>query len=211
MTMLSPRWIKVLRDLASNRMRTLLVVLSIAVGVFAVGSVSSVFILLQKDLNTDYQSSNPHVAVIYSDYFDEDMVYAARKIPGVSAAEGRSSYSGQVELPDGSLYPISIQEIQDIGEITVDQVRLESGSPTLDRKEIYIDRTGLEKLPVQPGDDIRIQLSDQRTRQLRVNGVVHDVAAFSTLFSGTIYAYVSPETMEWLRGTSLYDQLLITV
>ena len=38
--MFSPRWRKVLRDLWGNRRRTLLVVLSIAVGVFAVGTVA---------------------------------------------------------------------------------------------------------------------------------------------------------------------------
>ena len=36
----SPRWNKVLRDLWGNKVRTLLVALSIAIGVFAVGVVS---------------------------------------------------------------------------------------------------------------------------------------------------------------------------
>ena len=35
--MLDPRWNKVLRDLWNNKLRTFLVVISIAVGVFAVG------------------------------------------------------------------------------------------------------------------------------------------------------------------------------
>ena len=38
--MLSPRWRKVLRDLWINKTRTLLVVLSIAVGVFDVGMIA---------------------------------------------------------------------------------------------------------------------------------------------------------------------------
>ncbi len=38
--MIRPRWRKVLRDLWSNKTRTLLVVLSIAVGVFAVGTIA---------------------------------------------------------------------------------------------------------------------------------------------------------------------------
>jgi putative ABC transport system permease protein len=35
------RWIKVWRDLWSNRSRTVLVILSIAVGVFAIGMIAS--------------------------------------------------------------------------------------------------------------------------------------------------------------------------
>ena len=38
----SPRWNKVLRDLWGNKVRTLLVALSIAIGVFAVGGRSPV-------------------------------------------------------------------------------------------------------------------------------------------------------------------------
>ena len=38
--MIPPRWRKVLRDLWSNKTRTILVVLSIAVGVFAVGMIA---------------------------------------------------------------------------------------------------------------------------------------------------------------------------
>ena len=39
--MLSPRWHKVLSDLWGNKTRTVLVVLSIAVGVFALGMIIS--------------------------------------------------------------------------------------------------------------------------------------------------------------------------
>lgn len=39
--MLRPRWRKVLRDVWYNRSRTVIVVLSIAVGVFAVGMIFS--------------------------------------------------------------------------------------------------------------------------------------------------------------------------
>ena len=42
--MLNPRWRKVLRDLWGNKTRTALVVLSIAVGVFAVGMIASLLV-----------------------------------------------------------------------------------------------------------------------------------------------------------------------
>ncbi len=46
--MLKPRWRKVLGDLWSNKTRTLLVVLSIAVGVFAVGMVGGARVMLRQ-------------------------------------------------------------------------------------------------------------------------------------------------------------------
>ncbi len=49
-----PRWRKVWRDMWNNKQRTLLVVLSIAVGVFAIGTIATAHIILQRDLNGEY-------------------------------------------------------------------------------------------------------------------------------------------------------------
>ncbi len=43
----TPRWAKVLADLTENKTRTLLVVLSIAVGVFAVGMVTDTYLVTE--------------------------------------------------------------------------------------------------------------------------------------------------------------------
>ena len=48
--MLSIRWGKVWRDLWGNKARTLLVVLSTAVGIFAFGTVASARILINREL-----------------------------------------------------------------------------------------------------------------------------------------------------------------
>ena len=52
--MFSPRWNKVIRDLWVNKTRTILVVLSIAVGVFAVGTVAHMQVIVSDDLNQSY-------------------------------------------------------------------------------------------------------------------------------------------------------------
>ena len=56
--MLSPRWKKVQRDLWTNRARTLLVVASIAVGIFAVGVVQHIRTVVLDEMQTVYDQSN---------------------------------------------------------------------------------------------------------------------------------------------------------
>ena len=51
---MTTRWIKVWRDLWSNRSRTILVVLSIAVGVFAIGMITSTQQALNQSLSEQY-------------------------------------------------------------------------------------------------------------------------------------------------------------
>src|SRR5512143_594766 len=101
MFLIAPRWMKVWADLWSNRVRTLLVVLSIAAGVFAVGLISGGFVILLRDLDADYRSVNPHVATILTQPVDDDTVAAAENVPGVSRAEGRALLSARVRIGGG--------------------------------------------------------------------------------------------------------------
>ncbi len=59
-----PRWSKVFHDLWDHKGRTLLVMLTIAVGVFAVGFVGNMFFLMLPDLDNNYQVANPHAAIL---------------------------------------------------------------------------------------------------------------------------------------------------
>src|SRR5215208_265079 len=89
--MLNPRWRKVLGDLWSTKTRTILVVLSIAVGVFAVGMIAGSQAMLQHDLAVASAASNPASASINTnDSFDDELVHTIRRMPGVDDAEGRS-------------------------------------------------------------------------------------------------------------------------
>ncbi len=49
-----PRWNKVLRDLWGNKLRSLLVVLSIAVGVLAVGTIAHMSVIVSRNLLAPY-------------------------------------------------------------------------------------------------------------------------------------------------------------
>ena len=94
--MLSPRWRKVLRDLWSNTTRTLLVVLSIAVGVFAIGMVGGSRVILIRDLTDTWMAVNPASATLSTEAFGDALVQVVRKMPGVGAAEARRTISVRV-------------------------------------------------------------------------------------------------------------------
>jgi putative ABC transport system permease protein len=87
--MLSPRWRKILRDLWHNKIRTVIVVLSIAVGVFAVGMIVTTQIVLTQDMDSSYQDTNPASAFLYPEPFDDELVETVRRMDAVRDAEGR--------------------------------------------------------------------------------------------------------------------------
>ena len=72
--MLRPRWRKVLSDLWGNKSRSLLVIASIAVGLIAVGMITSMRIILTEDMSAGYTAINPANLHISLSPFDTNFV-----------------------------------------------------------------------------------------------------------------------------------------
>jgi putative ABC transport system permease protein len=209
--MIQPRWRKVLHDLWDNKTRSLLVILTIAVGVFAVGTVSSTFTILLGDMNADYRSINPSSVAIYTSPFGDNLLEIVVKMPEVAAVEGRTSLSTKLVQP-GEKFPVNLVGIPPIDEIDIDRLRLERGRDVRrGEHEILIERTVLQTLDVALGDTLTLELLDGGTRQVRVVGVVHDLNNAPLAFSGVLSAYTDRDTLVWLGGQEKYTQLNLLV
>ncbi|MBN1887224.1 MAG: ABC transporter permease [Thermoflexales bacterium] len=211
--MIGPRWSKVWADLWGNRVRTALVILSIAVGTFAVGLIAGFGAVVEGDMQADFQAANPHHAVISSTPFDSELLRAVQRLPGVARAEGRSLLSARIRGQAGDWQPVQIVAIPPLDEMQIDCLRLVDGTdrPVWAEREMLVERGGLLLLPARPGDRLTIELPSRKTRSLRVAGVVHDATRFPALFSGQLTVFVSPDTLEWLGGSREYNQMLIMV
>ncbi len=83
--MFKPSWNKILADLWENKVRTLLVVLSIAVGVFAVGTIAGAYVMIPADMGSSYASCNPANIELWTDPLDTDLIRAIGHLDGVAA------------------------------------------------------------------------------------------------------------------------------
>ena len=84
-----PRWRKVKADLLDNKLRTFLIVASIAVGVFAVGTIGNSHMIVSSDITVGYAAARPANIQISTDLFGEDLARSIARMPGVGDAEGR--------------------------------------------------------------------------------------------------------------------------
>ena len=80
--MIGPRWRKIIKDITSNPWRTILVMSTIGIGALAVGFVTTLYVRVLGDMDKDYQSANPHSAIIYTDSFTSDLLPSLAKLPG---------------------------------------------------------------------------------------------------------------------------------
>src|SRR5512139_2782034 len=139
---MSSRWKKVWADFWGNKSRTLLTIITIMVGVFAVGFNSNMKYYMNQSMEEDYQSANTSEATVYAYPMDDDMVKAAREVPGVDAVEVRSSASGQVILSKGTPIAIQFTSLKNPAALTLNQLKPVKGEtvlPPLHNKEILVD------------------------------------------------------------------------
>ena len=71
-------------------MRTLIVALAIAVGVYAVGVVLNTREILVREYHSDQAGARVPSAILYTQPFDDDLAANLADLPLVAAAEGRS-------------------------------------------------------------------------------------------------------------------------
>ncbi len=207
--MISPRWRKVLRDLSGNKVRTLLVVASIAIGVFAVGLIAATNVLLSRELTQSYLSVNPSSAVLYTDPFDQELVNAVRKMPEVQAAEGRRSVNVRLKVAEDEWRNMTLFVLADYDDVRIDQVRPERGEWGPSRREVMLERASLGVTGRGLGESLLIETPEGRERELRIVGLAHDLNQFPTPLSGVAYGYITFETLEWLGWARNFNELHI--
>ena len=136
----SPRWRKVIRDIWDNKARTILVVLAIAVGVFAFGGVFISQSVLIHDMNTGYAATNPASVILGVSPFDESLVRAVEGLRGVKEAEGRATYYVKITTPDSS-YNIDLTALGDYENMKIHRIEPETGSWPPGQREVLLERT----------------------------------------------------------------------
>ncbi len=208
--MFSPRWRKIFRDLLSNKTRTFLVILSIAVGVFSVGMIVSSRLILSEDLSTLFAQTNPPQATIYGN-FDEEVVESVRRMPNVEDAQGRGSVSVKLftDTDQTESYEIRLAALPSYEELRIGQILPISGSWPPNDHEFLIEQASLRVEGLEVGDTVLIEQSDGTQREMRISGVVHDLAAPSMMFDSTIKGYINFDTYEWLSNSRSITQLHI--
>jgi putative ABC transport system permease protein len=209
--MIRPRWRKVLRDVWGNKTRTLLVVLSIAVGVFAVGTTASTWVMMSHDLSADYAAINPSSAILFSAPFDDNLIDAIRSTPGVGDAEGRFNLTVRIKTGPDEWRNLRLEAIDDYRDIRLNKVRPESGAWPPPERELLIERASLGLTGSSVGDRLAIRLPDGSQRDLRIAGLAHDLNKVPASFSGTPYGYITFDTLEWLGYPRSFNALHLLV
>lgn len=214
--LLAPRWRKVMRDLWTNKTRTILVLLSISVGVSAIGMVMGSQLIVDQSLPAAYAAVNPSNAIMFSlDTFDDDMVESIRAMPELEDAAGLRSVSVRFLTKGGEWRNLQLTAISNYEEMTINKIKPQQGAFPPGEREVLIERASLSPAlgldDVAIGDVLTVEAPNGKRRQLKVSGTVHDMSQLPAFINGAGYGYITFETLEWLGEPRDYNQVVFVV
>ncbi|MBV7335536.1 ABC transporter permease [Chloroflexi bacterium TSY] len=213
------RWRYALRDLWTHKSRTLLVILSIAVGVFAFGTIAGAASTLSTELPANYQAIQPASAVLHTTPIDDEMVKSIRRMPEVAYAEGR--HTAPVRYRNANLegtgneveawQDLRLFALEDYQDHHVDIVRPHQGPWPPPERTLLIERNSLALTEAQIGDTLLLETEKGDQRPLRIVGLVHDMNQPPAQITGIPYAYVERDTLEWLGLSRNFNEVHLRV
>ena len=207
------RWIKVYRDLWINRSRTVLIILSIAVGVFAIGLIGMSQLALIESLNAQYAAMYPADAILQTEpLLDENFVEGIRHMRGVEEAEGRRYLLLRISL-DGrgeTWRDLTLYALHDYDDQRLFLVRRQGGVWPPEKGQVLMERASMTYIGVVPGDQILVKTPDGRQFHLTITGHVHDLYRIPPIIEGWIYGYVDMSTLRWMGEPEGYNELYVS-
>jgi putative ABC transport system permease protein len=159
-------WHKVWFDLWHNKTRTLLAVLSIAAGVFAVGAMFGMADMMSSEMDRSHRSvAPPHINVILSAPVARDTLLNLRNIPGVEDVEPYNSLSVLYKLqPQDAWRQGIVQMRDDFAHQKYELVQLRAGDWPSDKNDLAIERMVANYDGLGIGDTVTFKIgSSERT------------------------------------------------
>lgn len=208
-----PRWRKVLHDLWDNKGRTLLVVFSIAVGVFSIGVIAGAYQIIGNDMGVSYAANNPSNIELRTENFDQEVLDTIRNMGGVANAEARRVINFRARATNSNTWiSLDVIAFKSFTDNEVNLLRPIAGASEANKNEILLDKRMLEKINFNIGDYIVLELSDGTTKQLKIVGIVQDSSSSAGDFLAPSLGFVSMKTMPTLRQPEdLFNRAYITL
>jgi len=203
---------KIWRDLWRNKGRTFMVVISIAVGVMAVGMVMSANSLVLGQMSASHKASNPSHALMYlSGVIGEDTVRSLESVPGVAEIEGFAQVGIRWKTTlDGEWQEGHVISVEDFEQQKFDQLTLKAGDwPTnklLGVEEVHIDSFSAPGI----GGTIYIEINE-RPRPFSINGIFRNPFEWPLPFGQEAAFYATPAALDEFGGFRGSNMLRFTV
>lgn len=209
---MKPRWRKIFLDLFENWTRTLLVVFSIAVGVFSIGVISGAYVIIENDMSASYAANKPANIELRMDDFDRDFLATIENAPGIADVEGRRVFNIRARREDSSKWTtLDIVAVDDFEKNKINLLTPLEGSILPGKNEVVLERKVLDEFNISIGESVFFELPDGSTKSLKVVGIAQDPTTGADDFLAPPFVYISMDTLLTLRQPNTFNRVYATV
>jgi putative ABC transport system permease protein len=203
-------WHKIWFDIWHNKTRTLLAVLSIAAGVFAVGTIFGMSDMLITNMDASHHAVLPtHLYVYLERPIDRDTILSLKEIAGVEDVEPFNQASILYKLhPEDDWRQGVIQMRDDYNAQKYALLQLREGQWPSGKNEIGLERMAAQFLHIGTGDSVIIKIDDKE-RVFPITGLIRHPFVPPPQFMDLAFFFMNGEGMERFgiqegKFTSLY-------
>jgi putative ABC transport system permease protein len=185
-------WHKVWFDLWHNKTRTLLAVLSIAAGVFAVGSMFGMADLMLTTMDRSQQSVKPpHINIRLGAYVDRDTLMNLSSIPGVEGIEPVNEISVVYKLHPGGPWRQGIVHMRDEWQNQqFELVQLRQGDWPTGKDDLGVERMAALYNHLGIGGPVTFKIGGQE-RTLNITSLIRHPFVPPPMFADLSFFFMS--------------------
>jgi putative ABC transport system permease protein len=205
------QWRKTWRDFLANKFRSLLAILSIAVGLYAGSTVLRTHAILTRELQQSYQAIQPAAARLTLSPFADDFVQSVARIEDVQRVEGYTEASAHVLTEPHTRLRLRLFAFPDFDDLQIDQIRPHTGQPVPPEGTILLEQSTAKTLKLQVGDRITVETAGDKIITLPVAGIVSDLTRLPTDMIDVAYGYITRDTLETLGEPTAFTNLRLLV
>ena len=198
---------KVSRDFLGQKLRTLIVVISIMVGVFAISGIGTMSATITKVFVDLFDQSNaPDITIMTSAPAQQSLVNGLGQIPNVASSEGRTVFQTRMRV-SGAWHAANIVGISNFANMQVGKIPLKGGAFP-HAGQILVDINSQPVLSASTGQKIQVS-GASGTQSLTMSGIGLDATQPPPQVTGITEAFMRLQDLNQLAGVSGVNEILI--
>lgn len=191
---MSVLWRKLWYDLWERKTRTLLVIISVAAGVFSIGTIFGMNDQLIRGMDSAHQATYPsHINMFLFQSVDHNMAHQLARIPGVVEVDITNQISVRYKRRGDEIWqPGMVATRPDYDDQLYDLITLKAGQwPT--KNALGIERLTSEHFEIHVGDEVEVELVDGTGRRLPVTGLIRHPFVEPPSFGGDALFFMNAQ------------------
>jgi putative ABC transport system permease protein len=190
-------WHKIWFDLWHNKTRTLLTVLSISVGVFAMGAIFGMGDMMSTEMDRSHRSViPPHITVYLTEQVKPEVIEDLRNIPGVQDVEPFNEISIQYKIhPQDEWMQGAIHMREDFEHQKFELVQLRQGKWPSDKDDLGVERMAAQYKKLVIGDSIIFKIGNRQQTET-ISALIRHPFVPPPQFFDYSYFFMSGEGLE---------------